>query len=645
MGNRTYTRNVLDEAPGSDPYDNRSERYGYDNLNRLTVMDRGVLNVAGTAVETPLDHPVLNSNQQWADLDRRGNWLDYRWASVQGGQATTYQQTREANGVNEYPSIDPDGPDPQGGPPNAAPVSLTYDAAGNLTLNPLAPNVGPSAPAGQWYGYDEENRVTAVYRTNGTPEHGDDTLLAEYEYDALGRRVHTTEYIDPATGDTLATPRKTRHVYVGIETVEEYQITGNPGSETQTLLREFLWGDPGRFPEPVAMVTHGGAGNCVPGEPGGPCVFHYLHDVLGSVVGLADSTGVLVERYTYDPYGRTLVETSDGQGGWTANLCGGSAGASPSLCYSAFGNPWLWTGQRYDAGTGLYSFLFRAYSPSLGRWLQRDPIGYAGGSINLHEYVAGMPLYWVDPLGLDPHWHHYFPQEIFRGLIEGLDIDAPEYGLLVEGNDHIGKGGLHSEKWNAEWKNRVTERMKTGELTKDWAIGQLEEMKKLDKFKDVISKGKPATGRYKGSKKGPGTFGKLCKAAGSKAKTGAAALGLIGFIGAGIALIDTIGGDDEEGGGRNECGKFTDQLAQGIVSNSQCEDCAMLISEKTGQDAQGLLFSSSVCAKLPPDGRYPIVPPPPQPPVPGDGDKPPASPGGSNANQERCPRQARGVGH
>lgn len=67
-GNRTYTRNL---TPGLT---DRSERYGYDNLNRLTVMDRGVLNVAGTAVETPLDHPVLNSNQQWADLDRRGNW-------------------------------------------------------------------------------------------------------------------------------------------------------------------------------------------------------------------------------------------------------------------------------------------------------------------------------------------------------------------------------------------------------------------------------------------------------------------------------------------------------------------------------------------------------------------------------------------
>jgi len=68
-------------------------------------------------------------------------------------------QARTVNGVNEYDSIDPDGPPDEGQPPNQAPVSLSYDAAGNLLCNPLAPSAGPSAPAGQWYKYDEENRI------------------------------------------------------------------------------------------------------------------------------------------------------------------------------------------------------------------------------------------------------------------------------------------------------------------------------------------------------------------------------------------------------------------------------------------------------------------------------------------------------
>ena len=67
-----------------------------------------------------------------------------------------------------------------------------------------------------------------------------------------------------------------------------------------------------------------------------------------------------------------------------------------------FGNPFLWTSQRYDAGVGLYHFPFRSYSPRLGRWLQRDPLGYVDG-VNLYQYVASMPTRLVDLWGLDPH--------------------------------------------------------------------------------------------------------------------------------------------------------------------------------------------------------------------------------------------------
>ena len=58
MGNGTFPRNMLaDQSP-------RSKRYGYDNLNRLTVMDRGILNTAGREVDTPADSACLHSNQQ-----------------------------------------------------------------------------------------------------------------------------------------------------------------------------------------------------------------------------------------------------------------------------------------------------------------------------------------------------------------------------------------------------------------------------------------------------------------------------------------------------------------------------------------------------------------------------------------------------
>ena len=46
------------------------------------------------------------------------------------------------------------------------------------------------------------------------------------------------------------------------------------------------------------------------------------------------------------------------------------------------------------------SDAFAIYAPSTGRFMQRDPIGYAGGSMNLYAYVGSSPTNWIDPYGL-----------------------------------------------------------------------------------------------------------------------------------------------------------------------------------------------------------------------------------------------------
>lgn len=59
------------------------------------------------------------------------------------------------------------------------------------------------------------------------------------------------------------------------------------------------------------------------------------------------------------------------------------------------------TGHYYHARSGLYLAPYRAYNPSIGRWLSRDPLEDAEEvqGTNLYSYVANQPLARVDPDG------------------------------------------------------------------------------------------------------------------------------------------------------------------------------------------------------------------------------------------------------
>jgi RHS repeat-associated protein len=187
------------------------------------------------------------------------------------------------------------------------------------------------------YAYDSDNALTGV--------NGYTNLLS---YDPLGRLY------DISVGTTR------RMAYDGQNLVAEY-------NSSNVLQRRFVHG-PGSD-EPIVWY-----------EGTGTSDRRWFHaDERGSIVTVSDGNGAALAYMAYDDYG---IPQHGGYGG---------------AQYGRFG----YTGQVWLTELGLQHSRNRTYSPTLGRFLQTDPIGFAGG-MNLYGYVGNDPINLRDPLGLVP---------------------------------------------------------------------------------------------------------------------------------------------------------------------------------------------------------------------------------------------------
>ncbi len=110
-------------------------------------------------------------------------------------------------------------------------------------------------------------------------------------------------------------------------------------------------------------------------------------DATFNVTALVDTSGNVQERYVYDPFGAVTILTPS----WAAR---------GSSSYS-----WIYfhQGGRFDNATGLYGYRHRDLSPTLGRWVELDPVGLAPDS-NPYRYVSNNPTTKADPSGFWPQW-------------------------------------------------------------------------------------------------------------------------------------------------------------------------------------------------------------------------------------------------
>jgi RHS repeat-associated protein len=236
--------------------------------------------------------------------------------------------------------------------------TYTYDAVGNrLSSEEAHPPTGSET---QNYTYDAENRLTGVQviKDGNTRE----LVLA---YDPFGRRIAKTIVRDEIGTECLSPnvcPRTVHYVYDGESIILEYDQSG----EVQTRYTH----GPG-IDEPLAVEIRNGA-IYTP--------YFYHADGLGSITALSDSQGAVVQRYEYDTFGNPTITT---QGNITQT--------------------YTFTGREYDAETGMYFYRARYYDPKFGRFVTKDPIGFAGGDINLYGYVLNDPINSNDPRGLQTY--------------------------------------------------------------------------------------------------------------------------------------------------------------------------------------------------------------------------------------------------
>jgi RHS repeat-associated protein len=243
-------------------------------------------------------------------------------ASSSGLRVTTYA----INQVNEYTSV--------GG------ALRVHSRNGNLLDDGT-----------KTYVYDYKNRLTEVRNRS------DGALIANYRYDAENRRTAK-----------IANGSEARYIYDGWRVCEEQ----NAGGAT---LVTYVY-SPTYIDAPVQVQR-------TAAHPLGPAAVHLHQNARADVVAVTDAAGSVIERRTYDGFGRAV-----------------DAAKEPVL-ESAVGNPFGFQGARLDPETGFYYLRNRYYDPATGRFLQRDPVWDEANVGNQYTFAANSPISRGDPLGLD----------------------------------------------------------------------------------------------------------------------------------------------------------------------------------------------------------------------------------------------------
>lgn len=327
------------------------------------------------------------------------------------------------------------------------PEVITYDDDGNMTSD------------GRFnYTFDAENRISYIATTTAATSAGHPSIAVSMFYDYLGRRVRKVDSTPGGTTDR-------RYIYNGWNLMAEYY--GPYGGVFPTGgVRNSYWG----MDLSGSMQGAGGVGGLLMVQEGGN-TYLPMYNANGNVMGLIKaSDGSVAAAYEYDAFGNTVRESGN---------------------YAAI-NPFRFSTKYADVETALIYYGLRYYSPSLGRFINKDPIEEQGGN-NLYRFCSNNAINKWDNYGLleVPAWFNgneddYQAYLYSQSAINPYDTDGSYNSFFDAGPAmHSLDAWRQQEQWARDMSAELTQRNIDAHLRSEAA--------KLQEVQNILDSGRPVT--------------------------------------------------------------------------------------------------------------------------------------------------------
>ena len=338
-------RNLLTEV--KNQFDNTTiSQYNYtnDEIGRRTKRIDTMINTTTNTFGYNNKSELIAAALGLDDYGYNYDQIGNRITATSSVDSVTSETDYLSNALNQYTNV-------SYGQGSSLP---TYDADGNMTYLPSTSG-GGAGGEGWFLHWNGENRLIAASNA---------TTIVNFKYDYMGRRFEKS--VDG--GET------TTFVYNDWAMIHE---------TSSTATNNYVYG----LDLSGSMQGAGTIGGILSASLNDMTAF-YCYDANGNVTDLVGTNGITVAHYEYDPFGQTTVaDDSDGSG--IVDL-----------------NPFRWSTKHTDDETGLVMYEYRAYSPELGRFVRRDPLGSGEYRGFLEIRATQLPYVFVEnsPIGnIDPH--------------------------------------------------------------------------------------------------------------------------------------------------------------------------------------------------------------------------------------------------